>query len=105
MAIAAGKLVLVDFGSLGDLGNILALIAAGGVFLTVAWAVPMPPRVAPQAASPSPPSPTTPPPPDTAVPPHAPPLNFGVLNLRPRAGDDTQSPPHDGGQDGPPRPS
>ncbi|MBK6659021.1 MAG: DUF2339 domain-containing protein [Proteobacteria bacterium] len=44
MAVAAGKLVLLDFGSLGDLGNILALIAAGGVFMAVAWAVPMPPR-------------------------------------------------------------
>ena len=90
MAIAAGKLVLVDFGSLGDLGNILALIAAGGVFLTVAWAVPMPPRAAPPAASPGSPSPapTASPPPDTAMPPRAPPLEFGVLNLRPRADDD-----------------
>lgn len=41
---AAVKLVIVDFGSLGELGNIVALIAAGLVFLGVAWLAPFPPR-------------------------------------------------------------
>ena len=40
---AAVKLLLLDFGSLGQLANILALIAAGGVFLLVGWLAPMPP--------------------------------------------------------------
>ena len=40
---AAIKLVLLDFGSLGQLANILAVIAAGGVFLLVGWLAPMPP--------------------------------------------------------------
>jgi uncharacterized membrane protein len=40
---AAVKLLLLDFGSLGDLANILAVIAAGGVFLLVGWLAPMPP--------------------------------------------------------------
>jgi hypothetical protein len=44
MAVAAAKLILLDFGSLGELGNIIALIAAGLVFLAVAWLVPMPPK-------------------------------------------------------------
>jgi uncharacterized membrane protein len=40
---AAIKFVLVDFGSLGQLANILAVIAAGGMFLLVGWLAPMPP--------------------------------------------------------------
>ena len=40
---AAIKLVLLDFGSLGQLANILAVIAAGGVFMLVGWLAPMPP--------------------------------------------------------------
>ncbi len=44
LALSAVKLVLFDFGSLGQLGNIVALIAAGGVFLAVAWLAPIPPK-------------------------------------------------------------
>ncbi len=40
---SAVKLLLHDFGSLGQLTNILAVIAAGGVFLLVGWLAPMPP--------------------------------------------------------------
>jgi hypothetical protein len=40
---AAIKLLLLDFGSLSELANILAVIAAGGVFLLVGWLAPMPP--------------------------------------------------------------
>ena len=55
MAVAAAKLILLDFGSLGELGNILALIAAGLVFLAVAWLVPMPPKaVVPDTPAPPP---------------------------------------------------
>jgi uncharacterized membrane protein len=43
---AAVKLLLLDFGSLGQLANILAVIAAGGVFLLVGWLSPMPPAQA-----------------------------------------------------------
>jgi len=43
LAGAAVKLLLLDFGSLGQLANILAVIAAGGVFLLVGWLAPMPP--------------------------------------------------------------
>jgi len=43
---AALKLVFFDFGALGQLGNILAFIAAGLVFLGVAWFAPMPPKAA-----------------------------------------------------------
>jgi uncharacterized membrane protein len=46
---AAVKLVVIDIGtrlhSLGDLTNILAVIAAGGVFLLVGWLAPMPPGI------------------------------------------------------------
>jgi hypothetical protein len=49
---AAIKLLLLDFGSLGDLANILAVIAAGGVFLLVGWLAPIPPA----AAKPPPPA-------------------------------------------------
>jgi hypothetical protein len=44
LVAAAVKLILLDFGSLGQLGNILAMMAAGGVFLLVAWLAPFPPR-------------------------------------------------------------
>lgn len=46
LACAALKLVLLDFGSLGQLGNILAMMGAGAIFLLVAWLVPIPPRAA-----------------------------------------------------------
>jgi uncharacterized membrane protein len=51
LATAALKLILLDFGSLGQLGNILAMLAAGGVFLLVAWLAPFPPRAAGPADS------------------------------------------------------
>jgi hypothetical protein len=41
---AALKVVLIDFGSLGEIQNILAVIAAGVMFLLVGWLAPMPPR-------------------------------------------------------------
>lgn len=44
LVVAAVKLVLFDFGSLGQLGNIIAMIAAGGIFLLVAWLAPFPPK-------------------------------------------------------------
>jgi len=44
LVAAAVKLVLFDFGSLGQLGNIFAFIAAGVVFLGVAWFAPIPPK-------------------------------------------------------------
>jgi hypothetical protein len=44
LVAAALKLILLDFGSLGQIGNILAMLAAGGVFLLVAWLAPFPPR-------------------------------------------------------------
>ncbi len=43
LVAAAVKLLIVDFGSLGQLANILAVIAAGAVFLLVGWLVPIPP--------------------------------------------------------------
>ena len=42
LAAAAVKLAFFDFGALGQLGNILAFIAAGVVFLGVAWFAPIP---------------------------------------------------------------
>ncbi len=55
LVAAAIKLLLVDFGSLGQLANILAVIAAGGVFLLVGWLAPMPPAAkAPPAPPPRP---------------------------------------------------
>jgi uncharacterized membrane protein len=42
LVVAAVKLVLFDFGALGQLGNILAFIAAGAVFMGVAWFAPIP---------------------------------------------------------------
>ncbi|HEU5138188.1 MAG TPA: DUF2339 domain-containing protein [Steroidobacteraceae bacterium] len=52
---AAIKLVLLDFGSLGQLANILAVIAAGGVFMLVGWLAPMPPARKEPAPKPAPP--------------------------------------------------
>jgi uncharacterized membrane protein len=43
LVVAALKIVLLDFGSLGQLTNILAVIAAGVVFMLVGWLAPMPP--------------------------------------------------------------
>ena len=43
---SAVKMMLLDFGSLGQLTNILAVIAAGVVFLAVGWLAPMPPAAA-----------------------------------------------------------
>lgn len=48
---AAIKLLLLDFGSLGELANILAVIAAGGVFLLVGWLAPMPPAAKKEPAA------------------------------------------------------
>lgn len=44
LVVAAIKLVLLDFGALGQLGNILAFIAAGMAFMGVAWFAPIPPK-------------------------------------------------------------
>jgi uncharacterized membrane protein len=44
LVVSAVKLVFLDFGSLGDLANILAIIAAGLVFMAVAWLAPFPPK-------------------------------------------------------------
>lgn len=44
LALSAVKLVLFDFGSLGELANIVALMLAGVVFLAVAWLAPIPTR-------------------------------------------------------------
>lgn len=46
LVACAVKLVLFDFGSLGQLANILALIAAGLVFMLVSWLAPLPPKEA-----------------------------------------------------------
>lgn len=42
LVLAALKVVLVDFTGLAELGNIVAVIAAGLVFLGVAWLAPIP---------------------------------------------------------------
>src|SRR5688572_7666492 len=55
---AAIKLVLLDFGSLGQLANILAVIAAGGVFLLVGWLAPMPPGSEPASTPQAPATPS-----------------------------------------------
>lgn len=44
LVVAAIKLVLFDFGTLGQLGNIVAFIVAGMVFMGVAWFAPIPPK-------------------------------------------------------------
>lgn len=46
LVVSAIKLVLFDFGTLGQLGNIIAFIVAGMVFMGVAWFAPIPPKVA-----------------------------------------------------------
>jgi hypothetical protein len=61
LIVAAVKLVLFDFGSLGQLGNILALIAAGLVFLGVAWLAPLPPKSPVDATPDAGPGPEAPP--------------------------------------------
>lgn len=58
LVAAAVKLVLVDFGSLGELTNIIAVIAAGGMFLLVGWLAPMPPAAPAKEAPKSSPPPT-----------------------------------------------
>lgn len=55
LVASAVKLVLFDFGSLGQLANILAVIAAGGMFLLVGSLAPMPPA-APNDDKPAKPS-------------------------------------------------
>lgn len=45
LVLSAVKLVLFDFGSLGQLTNIIAVLLAGVVFLAVAWAAPIPPTI------------------------------------------------------------
>jgi uncharacterized membrane protein len=55
LVAAAVKLILFDFGSLGQIGNILAMMGAGGVFLLVAWLAPFPPPAEPD--TPRPPAP------------------------------------------------
>lgn len=45
LVLSAAKLVLFDFGSLGELANIIAVLLAGVVFLAVAWLAPIPPKV------------------------------------------------------------
>lgn len=47
LVATAVKLLLIDLGSLGELTNILAVIAAGGAFLLVGWLAPMPPAADP----------------------------------------------------------
>lgn len=44
LVLSAVKLILFDFGSLGQLANIIAVLLAGGVFLAVAWLAPIPPK-------------------------------------------------------------
>lgn len=51
LTAAAVKLVLFDFSGLGQLGNIIAFIIAGLVFLGVAWLAPIPPRTPPGKTS------------------------------------------------------
>lgn len=48
LALAAAKLVFLDFDSLGQLGNILAMMAAGVLFMAVAWLAPIPPKPEPR---------------------------------------------------------
>lgn len=65
LVAATVKIVLFDIGSLGELSNILAVIAAGLVFLAVGWVAPMPPAATPPPKAPAetPPAPPPPPPP------------------------------------------
>jgi uncharacterized membrane protein len=69
LVASAIKLVLFDFGSLGQLANILALIAAGLVFLGVAWLAPVPPKRDPPVDEGTPPLPMNGP---RSIPPRSP---------------------------------
>jgi hypothetical protein len=53
LGAASVKIVLLDIGSLGELSNILAVIAAGLVLLAVGWLAPMPPAGKPRRSAPS----------------------------------------------------
>lgn len=44
LGLATLKLIFFDFGSLEQLGNIIAMILSGGVFMGLAWFVPIPPK-------------------------------------------------------------
>ena len=44
LAVSALKMAILDFGSLNQLSNIFAMIAAGIIFLLVAWFAPFPPK-------------------------------------------------------------
>jgi uncharacterized membrane protein len=72
LVVAAIKLVLFDFGTLGQLGNIIAFIVAGMVFMGVAWFAPIPPKAA-RAPEPAP------------VPQPIPPTAAGESPLQPKA--------------------
>jgi uncharacterized membrane protein len=82
LVAAAVKLVLVDFGSLGQLANILAVIAAGVVFMLVGWLAPLPPP-APVRAKPQPQVPPTPASPPASK--WAPPAEARATNAPPPA--------------------
>lgn len=84
LVAAAIKLVLVDFGSLGELANILAVIAAGGVFLLVGWLAPMPPA-APAVSKQSPPPSRPPPSPATTSAPTPAPIATAAARMTPAA--------------------
>src|SRR6185503_11071910 len=60
---ATVKIVLFDIGSLGELSNILAVIAAGLVFLAVGWVAPLPPAPPPREVEPADERPPPAPPP------------------------------------------
>jgi len=76
LVVSAVKLVLFDFGSLGQLANILAVIAAGGMFLLVGWLAPMPP-----AAPKDDKSARNPPPPEPVPAPQAAPTARGDVHV------------------------
>lgn len=46
LIVGAVKTIFFDFGALGELGNIIATILAGLIFMTVAWLAPFPPKAA-----------------------------------------------------------
>jgi uncharacterized membrane protein len=77
LAVAAAKLVLLDFGSLGQLANIVAMILAGLLFLLVSWLAPFPPA-APEPA-PIPVKPVAPPGPNVQA------MNQPVTDAEPAA--------------------
>ena len=51
LVLSAVKMMLMDFGSLGQLTNILAVIAAGVVFMLVGWLAPIPPAAVANTAA------------------------------------------------------